>query len=349
MKYMVMFLAAAVLLALALTALVLEKTYFYLPLKELKRQAAQRDPVARMLYRAAAYDADLKVFLWLVVGTSAAGGFVLFARLAPAVLGFVAITLVLLLAFIWLPRSRLTAPGAQIAIWCTPAVVGAMRALHPVLRYVSVLELRHVPGAHTGIYEREDLQEFLEQQQAQADNRISEHDLSLMRRALAFGDHRVHEAMTPQDQVVMVPADEQISLVLLDELHKSGHSHFPVYAAGKADLVGTLALGMVADVKREGTVRDFYDRRLAYVHENDRLEQALLALYETGQHILIVVDGTGDWVGILTLGDILNRLFGVIRAGDPGRHEDRGAVAMRHKQAAKAVQTVSKPSTEVVE
>lgn len=334
MNYMVMFLIAIVLLALALLALILEKTYFYLPLKELKRQAARRDVTARTLYAAAAYDTDLKLLLWVVTGLSAAGGFLLFARLAPFILGFVAIALILLLAFIWLPRARLTAFGARLAVWCTPSVVWVMRMLHPVLRYASILVLQRYPEPHTGIYEHEDMQELLERQHAQADNRISEHDLRLMRHALQFGSYHVQAVMTPRDRVVVTGAEESISPVLLDELHKSGHTHFPVYAAGKNDIVGTLALDMVADIKREGKVRDFYDRRLAFVHERDRLERALLALYETGQHLLIVVDSAGDYIGIVTLGDVLRRLFGAVSAAMPERHEDRQAVAGRHHPTA---------------
>ena len=349
MRYMVTFLAAVVLVALATTALVLEKTYFYVPLRELKRQAARHGASARALYPAAAYETELKIFLWLVIGLSAAGGFLLFARVAPPELGFIVIAFVLLLAFVWVPRTRLTTLGARLARRCTPSVVWVMRVLHPVLRYGSLPVARHYPEPHTGLYEHEDLHELLKRQQAQSDNRISDHDLALMRRALQFGEYRVHGAMTPRGHVVAVAAEERISPVLLDELHKSGHSYFPVYAATKSDLVGTLPLDMVADVKREGAVRDFFDRRLAYVHERDRLEQALLALYETGQHLLIVVDNAGEYIGIITLGDVLQCLFGAIQATGPGRHEDRQMVAARYRRPAEADDPVSQNSTEVVQ
>ena len=344
-----MFVVAILLLTLALLALILEKTYFLLPLRELKRQAAQRDAMARILYEAAAYDTELKVLLWLVMGLSAAGGFLLFARLAPVILGFLVITLVLSLVFIWLPRARLTSFGTRLAVWCTPTVVAIMRVLHPVLRYAAVLVLRQYPAPHTGLYEHEDMRELLERQHAQADNRISDHDLGLMRRALQFGNYQVHEVMTPQNRVVAVAAEEPISPVLLDELHKSGHTHFPVYAASKTELVGTLALDMVADVKHAGKVQDFYDRRLAFVHARDRLETALLAFYATGRHLLVVVDNAGDYVGIMTLGDVLSCLFGTIHAAAPQRHEDRQTVAARHRHTVEAASPVSKTSTEVIE
>src|SRR6266446_6595999 len=120
---MVPFIFALLLVSLALLMLTLEKTYFYVPYKELKRQAAHGDQLAATLYRAAAYDSELKLLLWLLTGLCASAGIVLFARVAPPLLGFTAVALVVWLGFVWLPRTRLTLTGARLAEWCTPALV----------------------------------------------------------------------------------------------------------------------------------------------------------------------------------------------------------------------------------
>src|SRR5579862_2806792 len=134
---MITFIVALLLIGLALVTLLLLKVYAYLPLKELKRQAAHEDAVATALYRAAAYGRTLQLTLWLIIGLATAGGFLLFDRLAPPILGFSAVALTLWVAFLWLPRSRLTGVEAQAAVLVTPLVVWLLRALHPLLQHAS--------------------------------------------------------------------------------------------------------------------------------------------------------------------------------------------------------------------
>jgi CBS domain containing-hemolysin-like protein len=49
-----------------------------------------------------------------------------------------------------------------------------------------------------------------------------------------------------------------------------------------------------------------------YLAENVRLEEALARLQNAGQRLAIVLDLDRREVGILTLGDILKRLFGEV-------------------------------------
>ncbi|HEY9712722.1 MAG TPA: hypothetical protein V6C72_04595, partial [Chroococcales cyanobacterium] len=76
-----MFIFALVCIALSFIALTLRKTYYYLPERELKRQAKNGDKLAKVLYRAVAYGQSLQLLLWLLIGLFAALGFVLLARI----------------------------------------------------------------------------------------------------------------------------------------------------------------------------------------------------------------------------------------------------------------------------
>ena len=176
------FIFAILLILLALLALTLEKTYFYVPSKELRRLAGRGDRVAQTLLTAEVYGVELKMVLWLITGLSAAGSFVLFARIAPTLFGFVAVSLVLWLGFLWIPRTRLTAIGTYVALWSTPVVVQMLRVVHPVTAFVANLAFRSPASPHTGLYEREDVYELLKRQKGQNDNRISHKDLELIRK-----------------------------------------------------------------------------------------------------------------------------------------------------------------------
>ena len=350
---MIQYAFAAILLLLTLLAMTLEKAYFYVPYRELKRLAAKREFVSETLFQAAAYGDELKLLLFTVMGLSAAGGFVLLSLAAPAILSFVVVGLVLLFAYIWLPRTHLTHIGAQAAIWSTPAMLHALRVLHPASSRITPWLARYRAAEHTGMYEKDDVVAMLEQQLHQSDNRMSSQELGLMQSALQFGDYTVGDIVVPQRKVKSVSIDEDISPVFLAELHEAGHARFPVYEGKKSNIVGTLDASMVADVRQHGKVRDNFDHHLAYVHEQDSLIRALRAFYETRQHLFIVVNKLDEYVGIITLSDILQKLFGAIEHEAFGHHDDRQAVAYRHDHKAsdhaEAAENPSTNSTEVVE
>jgi len=200
------------------------------------------------------------------------------------------------------------------------------------LRPLVTLMRRHKKDGHTGLFDRQDVYALVERQKRQADSRLTEDELERIRRVLQLGENHVRDVLVPLRRVKMVAANEALSPVLLDELYSSGHAFFPVYDSDPANAVGLLALDRVADIKRTGKVGDYSSAKLAYVHEADTLEQALRALAESRQHLLIVVNNTDEYVGIVTLSDITRWLLGA--AGKRGIHDDRDAVAARHVRAA---------------
>ena len=86
----------------------------------------------------------------------------------------------------------------------------------------------------------------------------------------------------------------------------------------------------IADVSQRGKVRDFYEKKVAYVHSNDSLAQALQGLSETNQPLLVAVNSANEYVGIVTLSDILHELLGDTPEESFSEHSDRKAVASRH-------------------
>jgi CBS domain containing-hemolysin-like protein len=325
------FIFAILLILLALLALTLEKTYFYVPSKELRRLASRGDNVAQTLLTAEMYGAELKLILVLIGILSAAGSIVLFARVAPVQLGFVVVVLALGLGFMWIPRTRLTAVGTRLALWSTPSVVWLLGGIHPVTAFVAS-HMRRPADPHTGLYEREDIYTLLKRQKNQPDNRISHRDLERIRKTLRFGDYHVRDLVVPRRQVKAVSINDSIGPVLLDELHSSGHTCFPVYDTQPSNVIGTFSVNGLTDVTQRGQVRDFYERRVAYVHAGDNLEQALQALDQTHQPLLVVVNSANEYVGIVTLRDILHELLGESSEESFLEHNDRKAVAARHSQ-----------------
>ena len=332
-----MFIIALVSIAFSFIMLTLRKTYYYLPERELKRQAKAGDPLAIVLYRAVAYGTSLQLLLWLLIGLFAAIGFVLFARVAPPIFGFVGVAVLLWLGFAWVPSAHLTGLGARIAVGCTPTIVALVQFLNPVFSRVTQWTHWRRPGeVHSGLYEKSDLFEFIDRQKQQSDSRIPLEVLELVERALHFDEYKLRHVLTSRKKVKAISKDDAVGPILLDELHAAGHSRYPVYSKDQNDVIGTIHVVTLDEAKQAGHVRDFMDKGVAYLHENDTLADALHAVYTTKHQLFVVVNAFEEYVGIVTLEDVLHALLGQPVEEEFDAYQNLTAVAARHASRKKA-------------
>jgi CBS domain containing-hemolysin-like protein len=325
------FITALIFLALMLFGVALRKTYDYLPRKELKRQARNGDAVAKVLYRAVAYGASLRVLLWLFIGSMAAAGFVLFARVAPPFLAFLAIAALLWYGFVWMPTARISNIAARMVVAVTPLIAWILNYLHPLFSKLATVVAPHrVNMFHTGLYEREDLVDFLETQRSMTDSRISSAEIDMAIHALTFGEKTVGEIMTPRRVVKMVSADDAIGPILLDELHDSGHSRFPVYGDNQDSIIGMLYLRDLIDARHGGKVHAEMEKKVYYVHEDEALYQVLHAFIKTKHHMFVVVNSFEEYVGVVTIEDVIEQVVGHKIEDEFDKYDDMRAVAQSH-------------------
>jgi CBS domain containing-hemolysin-like protein len=324
---MILFIFALFLTLVCLSSITLRKTYTYLPAKELKRQARHGDHLAAVLYRAAAYGPNLRVLLWVIIGLSAAGSFSILARLAPPWLGFVCIALVLIYGFAWLPSGKLTSFGARLAAWLTPSIVWLLVKLHPLLRLIARLLGQHREHVdHSGLYEVDDIIDLLENQKKQSDSRISHDTLDILLHTLAYTRLTVGDVLVPRHAVTSVHADDTVGPILMDELYESGHNRFPVL--DKADeMVGVLHMHDLIEAKQGGKVSQVMQTNLRYIHEDHPLEQALHAMLSTGRQLLLVINSKQEYVGIISIEDVVEQIIGHRLASEFDQYDSKPAVA----------------------
>jgi len=324
---MLAFIFGILLLGLMLLGLSAQKTYSYVPLRELKRQARGGDSLAQVLYGAVSYGFSLRFTLWAIIVLSGAGSFMLLNAALPGWVTFIVLVFVLLAGFMWLPTSRLSGWGAQIIAFITPALTKLLQYLHPLLDKLAGFVHRHRPvNIHTGLYEREDLIKLMQDQARQPDSRIEPTDLVLAEHALQFGDRLVRDHLTPRRVVKSVEINNAIGPILMGELHDSGHSRFPVYDAEQT-VVGILYLRDITAVKQSGFVKDHMRAEVFYVHEDHTLRQVLHAFLQTKHHMFVVVNEFEEYVGIVTIEDVMEQVLGEPIIDEFDRYDDMRAVA----------------------
>lgn len=325
---MVTLLIGFILAGLVLLCISLQKTFHHVSVKELKRRARAGDAFADVLYRASGFGMSLDIFLWLLIGIFSTAFFMYVSLHFPWPIAAVGIVALLWFGFGWMPNTPTTYTGRTIAKLFAPLINLVMDALYPLFNRVEKLIQKHRPiTIHTGLYEKDDLLEMINRQKVQIDNRITKEELEIAVHALTFGGKKVAEVMTPRRMIKTVAAHDLVGPVLMDELHKSGHSRFPVHQDKADNIVGVLYLYEAVDAKAGGFVKDIMNSRVRYVHEQAPLHDVLHIFLKTHQHLCVVVNDFEELVGVVTLEDVLEEIIGKQIMDEFDKYDDLRAVA----------------------
>ena len=147
--------------------------------------------------------------------------------------------------------------------------------------------------------------------------------------ALDFKEKRVADYMTPRSVIDTIAVDELLGPLVLDDLYKTGHSHFPVCDGDIDHIVGILHIQNLFALKnRESlSVKDIMDTQVFYVHENQSLDKALGACIKKRRSLLVVVNQYRETVGVITVEDIIEQLIGRKIIDQFDAYDDLRAVA----------------------
>lgn len=316
------------LLAVSLLAIALQRLYSAVPARELKRLAVKRDDLAQALFRPVAYGAGFRLLLWLVFALGFSGGFLLLSQVLNAIITYSLMSISALFV-VMIFSLNLTASGVRLAVIMAGPLQKVMHYLHKPLQFaVNVVGRYRNLAAHSGLYEKSDLQALLKQQQSQPDNRITTDDLKLLHQALDFGDRQAADIALSWSKIKHVLSSDHIGPILLGELHNSGQASFIVLDDAKtAQPIGTLSLRDAVAAKTGGLVGDLTRPNITYVHENFNLRQVLHALMTSGAPATVVINNFEEAVGVISLQQLLTELFTEVEAADDVAYDDRASIA----------------------
>ncbi|HMS23198.1 MAG TPA: CBS domain-containing protein [Candidatus Saccharibacteria bacterium] len=327
---MLMIIIGLVLTALLLFVISMQKVYSRVSTKELRRQARSGDEVAKLLYRVVGYGMDVDILLWLLIGLSSSLLFVLISSNLPSVVAFIIVMSILFVAFAWLPKSHTSRYTFRAVRIVTPLVHWILERAQPIISRIKHFVTKHLPvSIHTGLYEKSDIVELIKQQKQQTDNRVDKQELTIVENALQFGDKKVSDVMTPKRMIKMVSTHDMIGPVLMDELHKSGHSRFPVKHDSPDNIVGTLYVRDLISARAGGFVKDIMRKDVFYVNRAQPLNGVLEAFIKTKHHLFLVVNKFEEIVGVISVEDIIEQILGKQIVDEFDAYDDLRAVATK--------------------
>ena len=244
------------------------------------------------------------------------------ARTLAAALAFAIITaLHIVLGELVPKRAAIRRPG-RIARIAAPILMAFNRLFYPALRLLTksadlILSLLGIRGhEEPGLSEIELRFLFAESLRKGV---ITPSEAEIMERATRFADRTARDVMVPLDRVVTWsfdrPVEENLALARAEK-----HTRYPVHDPQRGDLVGVInlkALALTSDkeetdkegmkAQESGVVKE-----LLRVPADRRIDEVLKLMRRRRLHMAAVVDKDGKAIGILTMEDIIEEIFGEI-------------------------------------
>lgn len=171
---------------------------------------------------------------------------------------------------------------------------------------------RHeVSGPHAG----DDELQALNDEGQEDDDELEAEERAMIRSIFELGETLVREVMVPRPDVISVPEDAPIGEVVRVAVD-GGFSRLPVHAPNEVDqIVGVV---YAKDLLRRLATQPELDRwsdlsRLpTFVPETKRCDELLRELQADAVHLAVVIDEYGDFVGLVTIEDVLEEIVGEI-------------------------------------
>lgn len=190
--------------------------------------------------------------------------------------------------------------------------------------------LRNVPidfGSSTTFASRDELQHMVVDSQ----DVLTPNEKKLITSNLTFSQKKVSDIMTPRNVINTINKDELIGPLMLDTLHKTGHSRFPVLDGDIDHVVGMLYIHELVTLTDKKTHRaeSVMEKRVYYINEDQTLDKALAAFLKTHHHLFVVLNGYRETAGVLSLEDVIEAMIGRKITDEYDLDEDLRAVAMK--------------------
>lgn len=164
---------------------------------------------------------------------------------------------------------------------------------------------------------------------------LSADEKRLIVNGLHFSEKTVESIMTPRGVVDTIAKGEIIGPLVLDDLHKTGHSRFPVIDGDIDHVIGVLHIRELLTLgnKASQTAGEAMEKRVYYINQEQTLGHALAAFLKTRHHLFVVVNGYRETAGIITLEDVVEALLGRKIVDEFDLHDDLRTVAAREAKS----------------
>jgi putative hemolysin len=228
-------------------------------------------------------------------------------RIGPYIAAPLMFAIVLMFCDITPKTFALAFPGLFATLTARPLAI-ITDLVHPVAQYFAPLQEAPKPEPVSESEFKALLRIGEDQGQVEAKER------AMINRVFDFGARRASEVMTPRERVFMLPIDIPPALLMAEVAHEN-FSRVPVYRGGLDDIVGILHAKDLA-ARRLDAALPRIERLLRpgyFIPPGKALGELFDEMRRGRFQMALVVNEYGKLLGLVTLEDLLEEVFGEIR------------------------------------
>ena len=302
---------------------------------ELKRKMELGNKDAAMIYPIRVRGNQLLVSLLIVNVLINASLAVFFTSLMSGLLAIVLATIMIILFGEIVPKAVFSKQALFLGARFAWVIDKLMLILSPIAYPLSKLIDNQISSELPSIFTKNELIKIIADHSQSEESNINKNELRIVEHALMFGDKQVKDIMTPRSAIKSVEREVVLSPNVLNELHESGFSRFPVYDESPDKIVGTLFLHDLIDIRNKAKAKDAMSNKVYFINEKMHLDHVFNAFFKTKHHMFIVVNEFSEVVGLITIEDVIEEILGKEIVDEFDQYDDMRAVALQ-KSAKKA-------------
>jgi CBS domain containing-hemolysin-like protein len=274
-----------------------------------KYWARRHDHDANALYPLKVRGNAVVITLELLRALAVTGAVILLSAQLWSILAWLAASVILVLGLLVLPQLYLKPFGTKMLVTFSGPIISLTSLLKPLTGpFGSWLDSHGAGETHIVVTKSELTHLFASTKSDETD--LSADELRILKHSLTFGDKTVHDVMTPKRVMKTAKETDVLGPVFLDELHKSGHSRFPVWDEAGEQIVGVLYLRDASEARGHEQVKSLMRKNVFFVHEESELDHVLQAFLRTKRHMFIVTNSFAEVVGLVTIEDVVEQILG---------------------------------------
>lgn len=229
----------------------------------------------------------------------------------------VGVTTILILIFGEIaPKTIARGKAEKVAPICVAILMGFYYALYPIVKiFMKVIQLVLGKNAHVSSRSvtRDDIEIMVEM--AEEGKSIDSKQIDLLNSILEFPSIKVKDIMVPRTSIEAIQKDADFEEIIT-LVREVAHSRYPVYAEDLDEVLGFLHvkdLSFVSDKERLTFNVAKYLKPPFFVYEHMKIQAVFDHMNRKKVHLALVKDENGIVVGMLTLEDIMEEIFGEIQ------------------------------------
>ncbi len=214
------------------------------------------------------------------------------------------------------PKTFGRGKAEKLAPFCVLVLMGFYYALYPIVKIFMII-IKFVLGENANVRGRlvtkDDIEVMVEM--AEEEKTIDSKQIDLLNSILEFPSIKVKDIMVPRTSIEAIKKTSNFEDIIR-LVREVAHSRYPVYLDDLDDVLGFLHVKDLAFVSPdERKVFDVtkYLKPPFFVYEHMKIQAVFDHMNRKKVHLALVKDENGIVVGMLTLEDIMEEIFGEIQ------------------------------------